>query len=95
MAGFSKNRLFSKIIGQFNNDLTIKTTSLETEAQVTTSTVNTQVDSAVAALVSTAPATLDTLGFGSNLDWDPTTGIIVTGSPEEEALDGRVYIYRV
>lgn len=39
MAGFSKNRLFSRIIGQFNNDLTIKTTSLETEARVTATTL--------------------------------------------------------
>jgi hypothetical protein len=33
--------------------------------------------------------------WGANLDWDPVTGIIVTGSPEEDANDGRVYVYRI
>ena len=60
MAG-SKNRRFSRFIRQINTDLTVKTTGLVEEARVTTSTVNTQVDSAVAALVSSAPATLNTL----------------------------------
>ena len=39
MARFSKNRLFSKLIKQFNEDLTIKTEGLETEARVTTSDI--------------------------------------------------------
>ena len=57
----TKNRLFSKFIRQINNDLTVKTEGLTEESRVTTSTLSSQVDSAVASLVSTAPATLDTL----------------------------------
>lgn len=60
MAG-SKNRRFSRFIRQINEDLTIKTRSLETEAQVTTSTVSTQVDSAINQLIGGAPESLNTL----------------------------------
>lgn len=50
MPGKSKNRLFSQFIRQINSDLTIQTTALETEAQVTTTTVSDQIDSAVTSL---------------------------------------------
>ena len=60
-------------------------------------------DSASGTLTNTGYTTTDAIQFpshnpeswGSNISVDPTTGILVTGSAKEEALDGRVYIYRV
>ena len=73
MARFSKNRLFSRLVKQFNEDLTIKTEGLEAS---TRNSISGSLDSsAVTSLISanstpgvTLNTTLDSLGDTSGLD---------------------------
>ena len=82
----SKNRLFSKFIRQINGDLTIKNESLQPESRVTTTSVNNQVDSAVADLVSSAPAALDTLDeLAAALGDDANFATTITNSLSNKA----------